>query len=112
MKHLEQRAGKRGKCRLDETVLPTCASDLFEGCGVDAGSCGRPDTWAERLSQKERQAMALTLQAQVLADAAKVSAPSVVFIASAVASVPFCILLAEPLGAQSSRAMLYAMLHA
>lgn len=26
---MEQREGKRGKCRLDKTVLPTCASDLF-----------------------------------------------------------------------------------
>ena len=66
---------KEGEVQVGQDCTPTCASDLFEGCGVVAGSCGRPDAWAERLSQKERQAMALTLQAQVLADAAKVSAP-------------------------------------
>ncbi|KAL0051202.1 hypothetical protein WJX82_003707 [Trebouxia sp. C0006] len=36
-----------------------------------AGSLGRPDMYADSLSQKDRSAMALNLQAQTLADAAK-----------------------------------------
>ncbi|KAL0033456.1 hypothetical protein WJX77_010350 [Trebouxia sp. C0004] len=36
-----------------------------------AGSLGRPDMYANSLSQKDRSAMALNLQAQTLADAAK-----------------------------------------
>jgi len=38
-----------------------------------AGSLGRPDMYADSLSQKDRSAMALNLQAQTLADAAKVT---------------------------------------
>ena len=38
-----------------------------------AGSLGRPDMYAHSLSQKDRSAMALNLQAQTLADAAKVT---------------------------------------
>ncbi len=38
-----------------------------------AGSLGRPDMYADSLAQKDRSAMALNLQAQTLADAAKVT---------------------------------------
>ena len=38
-----------------------------------AGSLGRPDMYADSLSQKDRSVMALNLQAQTLADAAKVT---------------------------------------
>ncbi len=39
-----------------------------------AGSCGRADMWAQGLSVRDRQAMALSLQAQTLGDTAKVTA--------------------------------------
>lgn len=38
-----------------------------------AGSLGRPDIYVNSLSQKDCSAMALNLQAQTLADAAKVT---------------------------------------
>ena len=48
-----------------------CDSVLQAYCGV-AGSCGPPDVWAGELSAKGQLAMAISLQAEVLATTAKV----------------------------------------
>lgn len=65
-------------------VLSVKSHLAIEGC--NAGSCGQPDMYAERLCQKDRSAMALTLQAQTLADAAKVIPRPAVFLSHAVFS--------------------------
>lgn len=52
----------------------SCMGLAYEGMQpCVAGSLGRPDMYADTLSQKDRSAMALNLQAQTLADAAKVT---------------------------------------